>query len=201
MTRSRSRRAHVLSWQGRFDDPRTTLPTTARFRTLYLARRRRTAVLETLQDLRPSTKDQADFQSLFGATAPTPILPRRWRADRRVGRARLDEGERRIVDLEDLEVRRALEERHAALLAAYGMRNLDISQLRSSQRIVTQTIALDLHGQGCAGIAYKSNLDGQGCVAIFEGRVEVHRYGAAQAIPADDDDLTAVCGAWGITIE
>jgi RES domain len=128
-------------------------------------------------------------------------VPRQWRADRRVGRARLEEGGRQLVDLEDLTVRRALEERHAALLAAHGMRNLDISQLRSPQRIVTRTIALDLYGQGYAGITYNSNLDGESCVAIFEDRVDLQRYGAAQAIPVDDPDLTAVCRAWGIAIE
>jgi hypothetical protein len=129
------------------------------------------------------------------------VLPRQWRADRRVGRARIHEGGRAIVDLENLSVRRALEERHAALLAAHGMRNLDISQLRSSQRIVTQTIALDLHGRGCAGIAYNSNLNSGQCVALFEGRADIHPYGIAQTIPADDPDLKAVCGAWGIAVE
>jgi hypothetical protein len=81
------------------------------------------------------------------------------------------------------------------------MRNLDISQLRSRQRIVTQTIALDLFGQGCAGVTYSSNLDGGECVALFEGRAIVQPYGAAQRIAADDEDLTAVCGAWGIALE
>jgi hypothetical protein len=66
---------------------------------------------------------------------------------------------------------------------------------------VTQTIALDLHGQGCAGILYQSNLDGESCVAIFEDRVDVQRYGVPQAIPADDPDLTAVCDGWGIVVD
>lgn len=177
------------------------MPLTARFRTVYLARRRRTAFCETLQDLRPSTKDQADFLSLFGTGAPGPVITRQWRADRGVGRARIDEGGRPIIDLEDLSVRRALEERHAALLAAHGMRNLDISQVRSPQRVVTQTIALDLHGRGYAGIAYNSNLDGGPCVALFEGRATIRRYGKAQPIDAADPDLTAVCRAWGIAVE
>jgi RES domain len=129
------------------------------------------------------------------------VVTRQWRADRRVGRARIDEGGRTIVDLEDLAMRRSLEESHAALLAAHGMRNLDISQLRSSQRVVTQTIALDLYGQGCAGIAYNSNLDGGACVALFEGRADVQLYGAAQQIDAGDPDLKSVCTAWGIAVE
>jgi hypothetical protein len=81
------------------------------------------------------------------------------------------------------------------------MHNLDISQLRSRQRVVTQTVALDLFGRGCAGITYNSNLDGGECVALFEGRAEIQPYGAAQRIDADDVDLKAVCAAWGVAVE
>jgi hypothetical protein len=145
-----------------------------------------------LQDLRPATKDRADFQSLFGAKPPPGSIARQWRLERRVGRARLDVDPALIVDLEDLAVRRALEEKHAALLAAHGMRHLDIAQLRSGQRIVTQTIALDLHGSGHAGVAYRSNLDNQECVAIFEQRALIQRWGASQNIERDDVDLVAI---------
>jgi hypothetical protein len=191
---------HSLTWAGRFDDPRVGIASSSKFRTLYLARRRRTAFAETLQDLRPATKDRADFRSLFGTEPPAGVIARQWRHDRRLGRARLDVDPALIVDLEDLPVRRALEEQHAALLAAHGMRHLDISQVRSAQRIVTQTIALDLHGSGYAGVAYRSNLDNQECVAIFEQRVVIRRWGSHQRIERDDADLVAVAKAWKLDV-
>jgi hypothetical protein len=191
----------VLSWEGRFDDPRTHLLPAARFRTLYLARRRVTALRERLQDLRPDTRTRADFRSLFGVDPPVAIVPAQWRADRRIGRARIAAANDEIVDLEDLQVRRRLEEEYAPLLAAHGMRHLDISQLRSDQRVVTQTIALELWTQGKAGIAYRSKLDGEPCIAIFEGRTSITRYGAPQTIRVDDADLLAAVSPWHLRIE
>lgn len=66
------------------------------------------------------------------------------------------------------------------------MRHLDISNLRSSQRIVTQTIALDLWTQGKPGIVYKSNLDSGLCLALFEGTPTLNAYGRPRKILADD---------------
>jgi RES domain len=106
-----------------------------------------------------------------------------------------------VVDLEDLTVRRMLEERHAPLLAAYGVRHLDISQLRSRQRIVTQTIGLELFAAGIGGIRYKSTLDDGECVALFEGCVELRPYGAEQEISADDEDLVTIARQWKLDIE
>jgi hypothetical protein len=72
------------------------------------------------------------------------------------------------------------------------MRHLDVSRLRSHQRIVTQTISLELVSQGKAGIRYRSNLDSEDCLAVFDTAVTPTRYGRDQTIEADDDDL----GAW-----
>jgi hypothetical protein len=155
---------------------------------------------EVLQDLRPATKDRAAFQSLFGTEPPTGTIAYQWRLDRRMGRARLEVDPALIVDLEDLAVRRELEEKHAALLATYGMRHLDISQLRSSQRIVTQTIALDLHGAGHAAVAYRSNLDNEECIAIFERRVVMRPWGPSQTLERDDADLVALANDWKLII-
>ncbi|MGH2783531.1 MAG: RES family NAD+ phosphorylase [Thermoleophilaceae bacterium] len=190
-----------LSWSGRFDDPRSSLEPTARFRTLYLGRRRTTALREALQDLRPDTRATADFKSLFGTTPPAGIVTAQWRADRRIARARVEGPEHVFVDLEDLDVRRELEEQHASLLAAHGMRHLDISQLRSTQRVVTQTIALELYAAGTAGIAYRSTLDNERCLAVFEGRAALTPYGSPQTLEANDEDLLAVCKAWNLEIE
>ena len=143
----------------------------------------------------------ADFASLFSGTPPAQLVAAQWRADRRVARARIETSEELFVDLEDLAVRRELEERHAPLLAAHGMRHLDLAQLRSDQRVVTQTIALELHAEGKAGVLYGSTLDNEQCVAIFEGRASLQPYGPTHAIAADDQDLLSVCRAWKLEIE
>ncbi|MEJ7787461.1 MAG: RES domain-containing protein [Solirubrobacteraceae bacterium] len=190
-----------LAWQGRFDDPRHHIEPVARFRTLYLARRRITAFRETLQDLRPDTRTRADFRSLFGIDPPPGVVASAWRHERRVGRTLLRLAPDSVVNLEDLVVRRELEEKHAPLLAAYGMRHLDVSQLRSHQRIVTQTISLELVSQGKAAILYRSNLDSEDCLAVFDTAVTPIRYGRDQTIEADDEDLVAVAANWGLEIE
>lgn len=165
-----------------------------------MAQKRVTAFRETLQDLRPDTRTRAEYRSLFGVEPPPGIVAAQWRADRRVARGRLAAGAD-LVDLEDLDVRRQLEESHAAMLASHDMRHLDISHLRSSQRIVTQTIALDLWTDGKAGILYKSNLDGEACVALFEGVATISPYGRPGTIPADDPDLLAAAEPWHLEIE
>jgi hypothetical protein len=124
-----------------------------------------------------------------------------WRADRRIARARVEGPDELFVDLEDLDVRRELEERHSALLAAHGMLHLDISQVRSTQRVVTRTIALELHAAGKAGIAYRSTLDDERCIAVFEARTTLTPYGSPQSLQAEDEDLLAVCRAWKLEIE
>lgn len=138
--------------------------------------------------------------SLFGGGAPRRSVDPQWRVDRRLAKTRIANDEDAFVDLEDLAVRRELEEQHASLLAAHGMRHLDISQLRSTQRIVSQTIALELYDQGRAGILYRSTLDDELCVAVFEGRGILRPYGAEQTIEADDEDLVTVCMAWKLDI-
>lgn len=166
-----------------------------------MARRRATALREALQDLRPDTRVVADFKSLFETTPPAGVVTAQWRADRRIARARVLDDEQSFVDLEDLEVRRELEERYASLLATHGMRHLDISQLRSTQRVVTQTIALELYTNGKAGILYRSTLDNEPCVALFEHRAKLTNWGPPQELPADDADLRSVCGPWHLILE
>ena len=151
--------------------------------------------------MRPDTRAIADFKSLFGVSPVAGIVTTQWRANRRIARARVEGPENLFVDLEDLNVRRALEEKYASLLAAHGMRHLDISELRSTQRVVTQTIALELYVAGKAGVVYGSTLDNERCIAVFEGRSTLTRYGSPQTLDADDEDLLAVCKAWTIEIE
>lgn len=79
----------MLSWEGRFDDPRKALDPSSRFRTLYVAQTRVTAFRETLQDLHPEAHTRAEYKSLFGTEPPPGIVAAQWRADRRLARGRL----------------------------------------------------------------------------------------------------------------
>jgi len=74
-----------------------------------------------------------------------------------------------FVDLDDVDVRTELETRHAHLLAGHGMPHIDIGQVRSKTRVVTQTIARSLYDDGFAGVRFRSNLDDRECFALFEG--------------------------------
>jgi hypothetical protein len=84
-----------------------------------------------------------------------------------------------LVDVEDLEIRRELEIRHASLLHRYKLEHLDISVLRGSCRELTQAISQDLYRRGAAGLLYRSNVDNHRCFALFEGRARLEDMGKA----------------------
>ncbi len=65
-----------------------------------------------------------------------------------------------IYDLTDISQRQLVEERHAALLVEHGMRHLDLHEITTDRRVVTQTIAGDLYDEGAAAIRFPSHLDG-----------------------------------------
>lgn len=161
----------LCTWSNRFDDPERE------FRCLYCSRDRLTALRETLQDLRADTRAVAEFQRLFGRrTAVAGVaLPRRavslaWRQSHVLASARI-ESAGPLIDLEDLALRRTLEAELAPMLAAAGVRHLDISELRGRERRVTQHLARHLFAtRGAAGVVYRSHLDDGHCLALFEGR-------------------------------
>ncbi len=59
---------------------------------------------------------------------------------------------------------------------------------------------MDLHGSGHAGVAYRSNLDNEECIAIFEQRVVIRRWGPSQSIERDDVDLVSIAKDWKLDI-
>jgi len=105
-----------------------------------------------------------------------------------------------LADVEDLVLRGELERRHAALLAAHGMEHLNISEIRSQTRTVTQTIGRQLYEDRYAGVAFSSNLDGRRCFALFEGRAELQPVGEALAMSEDLAMLRAVCAQLGLRL-
>lgn len=68
--------------------------------------------------------------------------------------------------------------------------------------MITQTIAGDLYDHGVAAVRFLSRLDGQPCVALFEGRGNVRAVGEAILLtdPAPDPLLT-VATEWALELE
>jgi RES domain len=186
----------LSSWQHRFDDPRRE------YRTLYCADRRITCLREVLADLRPSTEALRDFARLFGdrRAIPAGVVSAEWRRAHVLAPATIAGADGALVDLDDVAVRRKLERRHAALLAAHAMPHLDISQVRSRDRVVTQTISRALFEEGASGIRFRSNLDDGPCAALFEGRARLEPRGKPTPLTEDVEELLQVCDEYGLVL-
>lgn len=107
-----------------------------------------------------------------------------------------------VCDLTDVAVRAAVEARHGQLLDAHGMPHLDLHEVTSRRRVVTQTIAGSLHDRGTAAIRFPSRLDGLACLAIFEGRGALRA--ADEPIALTDPPpraLTEVAAQWQLAVE
>jgi hypothetical protein len=97
-------------------------------------------------------------------------------------------------------VRNDVEREHAALLVEHGLDHLDLSKITTRRRVLTQTLATDFHDRlGSAGVRFPSRLDGQPCIAVFEGRGELLAAGDPIALvdPAPEA-LAKVCAGWGL---
>lgn len=105
-----------------------------------------------------------------------------------------------LVDVDEPVVRAGLEREHAAMLAEHGLRHLDLSEIRSRTRVVTQRIARALYERGAAAIAFGSNLDDRPCYAVFEARGHLVAAGDPVALAADLRDLVTVCAEYGLRI-
>ena len=105
-----------------------------------------------------------------------------------------------FLDVDDVATRNAFEGELAALLAEHEIDHLDIAQIRSKQRPVTQAISRLGYEAGLIGVAFKSNLDDEPCWAIFEGRAVLEATGAAHRLTESLPELAAVCEAWDLTL-
>ena len=186
------------SWANRFDDSRR------QFRTLYCSREKATALRETLADFRPNTKALAEFRDLAATDSgdsvfPRPRVPIGWRRKRLLAPALVEYiagGD--LVDLNDLRVRADLERIHAGLLHRHGMDHLDISQIRSRDRDVTQEVARALFDLGAAGVAYGSNLDDLPCYALFEDRARLIPDGDPELLDPAHAEFMRICLEFGL---
>jgi hypothetical protein len=107
-----------------------------------------------------------------------------------------------LIDLNDVATRQEIEDRHAELLLEYGLQHLDLHEITTSRRPVTQTIAAELFDRGAAAIRFPSRLDGNACVALFEGRGRPNAI--EDPIPLTDpppQQLINVTEPWALVLE
>ena len=164
----------LYSFNHRFDDIHR------RFRTLYCAESPETCLREVLADFRPNLGALRRHVERYGPEAAEDFTPQpvtaRWRAQHVLVPVvlRLDGP---LIDLTDVPTRQEIEERNIELLLEHGMDHLDLHEITTSRRVITQTIAADLFDRGASAVRFPSRLDGQACVAVFEKRGTVKAAG------------------------
>lgn len=188
----------LCSWNHRFDDVEQ------RFRTIYCAEHPETSLREVLADFRPNLAALQALADAMGADALEDLsepVTAKWREEHLLAPAQMVlDGE--LVDLTGPEVRADLEARHQGLLVEHGLEHLDLHEITSRRRIVTQTIAGDLFDRGAAAVRFPSRLDGLAALALFEGRAELLEDGEPIAlIDPPPDPLALVCGEWDLALE
>lgn len=190
----------LCEWSQRFDDAKR------RFRTVYCAEQPATSLREVLADFRPNLAEIQAFLDIFGPDASAELIAQpvtaRWREQHVLAPAdaRLDVP---LIDLTDIQVRRELEDRHRGLLVEHGLEHLDLHEITTRRRAITQAIATDLYDRlGAGAVRLPSRLDGNPCLAVFEGHGELSAAGPPIALvdPAPDV-LLEVCAEWGLELE
>ena len=107
-----------------------------------------------------------------------------------------------LINLTDISTRQEIEEGHIELLVEYGMDHLDVHEVTTSRRVITQTIAADLFDRGAGAVRFPSRLDGQACLAVFEKRGTVEAAGNPIALTdPPPEPLTKVTAPWGLELE
>jgi RES domain len=189
----------LYGFSHRFDD------IDQRFRTLYLAEFDVTSLREVLADFRPNLEARRRHIERYGPDAAddfvTEPVTAKWRRENVLVPATLDlDGP--VIDLIDAGTRQQIEHRHEGLLVDHGLEHLDLHEITTKRRVVTQTIAGDLFDRGAAGVRFPSRLDGNACIALFEGRGAARLAGDVVALtdPAPSP-LVTVTGQWKLDLE
>ena len=109
---------------------------------------------------------------------------------------------RPLIDLTDVPTRQEIEDRDLDLLLEHGLQHLDLHEITTSRRRVTQTIAADLFDGGASAVRFPSRLDGNACVALFEDRGTVIPAGDVIALTdPPPEPLTNVTAPWRLMLE
>jgi hypothetical protein len=188
----------LCSWRHRWDDPRRE------YRTIYCAESGLTCLREVLADLRPNAKAIAELRELFGEETPAlrgvGEVAAEWRESHLLCPA-LAVSRHEFCDVDaEVELRNELEHELILLLVEHEMDHLDISQVRSRDRIVTQAMSRALYERRYGGVRFGSNLDDRPCYALFEGRAELEPNGDPLELTPDLEPLTDVCDEFGLRL-
>jgi len=182
------------AWKGRFDDP------DRKFGTLYAAPDLRTALAERLAPLRPGAQSVREMEDLFGPSGTRGLhVVRLSEFEQDVVATATVTTELPVVDLTDIAIRTRLATSNRALLAAHGLNHLDFADLHDRHRPFTQALARSIHLKDYAGVRYASNITGDACLALFEGR---HAIIDLDHGPLDRhlDEVRSVAASLGLTV-
>ena len=143
-----------------------------RFRTLYCADLAETCLREVLADFRPNLGALRRHVQRYGPEAAQDFSEKpvttQWRVQHVLVPTVLKlDGP--LIDLTDVPTRQEIEDRHVELLLEHDLQHLDLHEITTSRRAITQTITADLFDRGVGAVRFPSRLDGNACLALFEG--------------------------------
>jgi RES domain len=176
-----------------------------RFRTLYCAELAETCLREVLADFRPNLGALRRHVETYGPEAAQDFaefpITAQWRRLHVLVAATL-RFDGVLVDLTDVPTRQRIENRHAELLVEHDLPHLDLHEITTGRRAVTQTIAADLYDQGASAVRFPSRLDGNACIAFFEGRGAISSAGDRIALTdPPPSQLANVATQWSLALE
>lgn len=90
-----------------------------------------------------------------------------------------------MIDLTDIPTRQEIEDRHVELLLGHELQHLDLHEITTSRRAITQTIAADLFDRGAGAVQGTASLAGDP-IALTD--------------PAPEP-LTSVTTPWGLALQ
>jgi hypothetical protein len=157
-----------------------------RFRTLYCAELPETCLREVLADFRPNLGAQSRHVERYGPEAAEDFAPEpvtaRWREQHVLVPVvlRLDGA---LIDLTEVPTRQEIENRHVELLLEHDLDHLDLHEITTRRRVITQTIAAELFDRAAGAVRFPSRQDGSVCVALFEGRAPLPRRENPSRLP------------------
>ncbi|WIM85891.1 RES family NAD+ phosphorylase [Candidatus Mycobacterium wuenschmannii] len=189
----------LYQFSHRFDDVHH------RFRTLYCADSAETSLREVLADFRPNLGALQRHVERYGPEAAEDFIEKpvtaQWRRQHVLVPTVL-ELDGPLIDLTDVPTRQEIEHRHVQLLLEHDLQHLDLHEITTSRRAITQTIAADLFDRGASAVRFPSRLDGNACIALFEGRGAASSAGELIALTdPPPTPLISVVTPWGLTLE
>jgi len=176
-----------------------------RFRTLYCADLAETCLREVLADFRPNLGALHRHVERYGPEAAQdfteePVTAQSRRQHVLIPTVLKLDGP--LIDLTDVPTRQEIEDRHVELLLEHELEHLDLHEITTRRRAITQTIAADLFDRGAGAVRFPSRLDGNACVALFEGRGTASLAGQPIALTdPPPEPLTNVTTPWGLVLE